>query len=820
MRKLRINNENLDKIIKVSKEATDNLTNAQSQIAEYVEDAKVNANNWVEKYYSLHIGKSYCCVDKNSSRYIISKTDSQGKTVTEFNDSLYYQDSVKKAKEWVKNQKDIYLKHLDGITGYVSPVLSSAQKVNESLKSVRRAKIKFDYTSYDIEKLYSDVDVNHIAEDTGFEWGYEAVIDKETNRKKYIKTLKTLSGDGKSSLGLNESVSCSVTELGAYSDNTVTVASMASSGKMSEDEIAKKIKEMNDDTEAAYNKLADGGFFAISSVEDIKRTYEEATGNEFDENLVNQEYNSVVSAYLQDCDEHEKSLYNSMAGFGAAGFGATAFMMNMIDNQGELTAEEKEKYGLNRVHHGPLSHDQLQEPMKDAPDLTRVHGSLNQSDETVYASRVLSNFGGFNNDFPATSLLGTPLLGDLDSLSGKLEDLTELGVPDKFEGLVESSQDIDRSSAQDYIDDYQQSEITENSGRLIEEYSSMTPQEKVSALQKLGYRDDVITDIVSNGTAGVTAYVIGQQNLNMSNVSAQMAMQQNTMPNMGVANNTYFKEMNISTSNGGNGLSNLSMQVQEARTSLNDAKVSYDNAITYANSAIDEANESKEEYTRRLQIIKRNSGDDPSKWSKEEIEEYNRVTNKYNRSVEKATKAAKDVEVVKARYDQKKATYEIAKSNYSAEMLNDIKGNGDSPLVSMGVPNEGSGNVLNNVESSIVAENNELNIGTPPSTDNIYNQTLVGVDESGKLFEETRVVSQNVTPDLNGVVIDGVGYGSTSGNAAYQSNAYQNNSYQTQDVTFTSGMTPQDLQQMQQYATIITEQEARASVNGDNQAFS
>lgn len=289
----------------------------------------------------------------------------------------------------------------------------------------------------------------------------------------------------------------------------------------------------------------------------------------------------------------------------------------------------------------------------------------------------------------------------------------------------------------------------------------------------------------------------------MTNLSNQIAMQQGNL-NLG-ANDSSAYFTNISSD-----LAAPSMQVQQARTSLNGAKMSYDNAITYANSAIDEANDIKNEYNAKVQAIKSRSGDNPNNWSDEDIEEYNKITNKYNKAVEKANTAASRVENEKDNYEKRKAAYEAAKKKLAEEANRNVQENlnnstnstgtiVETPVLSGNNP-EVSTNISESIESGIVTEEGAL-VSKPTQ----ISQTMTGIGENGELVTETRVTDV-MASDLNGVTVDGVSLASSQ--TPIQTNPNTG--------VVNTGNNLGDMQQMQQYATIVTEQEARREVNQNN----
>ena len=76
-------------------------------------------------------------------------------------------------------------------------------------------------------------------------------------------------------------------------------------------------------------------------------------------------------------------------------------------------------------------------------------------------------------------------------------------------------------------------------------------------------------------------------------------------------------------------------------------------------SAVNAYKKAKEKYNQTLKKIKDTSGEDPKKWTTEQIDEYNSVAKDYNEAIVDVNKAVSNV-------DSKKAEYETQKDNYNA----------------------------------------------------------------------------------------------------------------------------------------------------------
>lgn len=239
-----------------------------------------------------------------------------------------------------------------------------------------------------------------------------------------------------------------------------------------------------------------------------------------------------------------------------------------------------------------------------------------------------------------------------------LEMVTDADLPKMIEEKVLDSKCIDKQVSDECFKKYSLEEIYNNRGSLSLEYSNMSYDEKVTALRELGYRLDVIVELLKNDNAGMTAYVNGHKGKELDIVSREIKVQLDS-------NDTY--------DGGFNELMPISGQVQQTRKLLDNAKKMYDEAVTIANDTIDRARKAKTDYDNKLLEIKINSGDNPSNWENEEVIEYNNITEKYNRLVQEANIEAFNVKNKKDDYEEKKSKYERLKRKFSEDALLEVK---------------------------------------------------------------------------------------------------------------------------------------------------
>ncbi|HAB65742.1 MAG TPA: hypothetical protein DCE23_00095 [Firmicutes bacterium] len=819
MSKIVVHSENLASAIQSSNSLSNSIFSYTNAISKFKEEAIRITKSWPDQYCEIHRGKPYCALDKSGFYY--DSYDSNGNKTKTFDTNSYNSASKEKAKEWIRQQVDKYIGIMNECFNKLPDPYNDANSVATSLKNLETARYRFDNYYPNIVKVYNDLNVGgEDGEGTGFSFKFEYVIDEKTGKGVVHKVLSTKSESGKT-IYLNEAVNCSVSTVGQSSDYVVTVASVVANGQKTPKEINNILKNGIVATASANQNLLEKGYYSISSKDDVAFIYKDVFGKEYDEETVMKDYQSLLT-YFENTNDEEAEYLTALA---AGGVGVVApFVYNYLMTH-DMTDEELEKAGLGRLkdarHKDDKKEDDEEGLTSEFMGANHSHDLLGEGQYTIHAGLGTESFepstisGRLLDELPLNdeqieelSLgigeeLGTPTeeLGTRSKI--ELETISELDLPKKIEDVSLSSTDIDAKTTNDYYEQFKSDTIGQDRGQLIEQYNAMTPQEKVSALQDLGYQEDVITDIVTNGTAGVTAYVIGQQNLQMTNLSNQIAMQQGNL-NLGTNDSSaYFT--NISSD-----LAAPSMQVQQARTSLNGAKMSYDNAITYANSAIDEANDIKNEYNAKVQAIKSRSGDNPNNWSDEDIEEYNKITNKYNKAVEKANTAASRVENEKDNYEKRKAAYEAAKKKLAEEANRNVQENlnnstnftgtiVETPVLSGNNP-EVSTNISESIESGIVTEEGAL-VSKPTQ----ISQTMTGIGENGELVTETRVTDV-MASDLNGVTVDGVSLASSQ--TPIQTNPNTG--------VVNTGNNLGDMQQMQQYATIVTEQEARREVNQNN----
>lgn len=242
--------------------------------------------------------------------------------------------------------------------------------------------------------------------------------------------------------------------------------------------------------------------------------------------------------------------------------------------------------------------------------------------------------------------------GVRDSIS----EFEGLNSPDKMDEIKLTSDDIDNQARDEY---YSDPGLAEKRVSAISEFENMSNEERVSSLEALGYTTVVAAGLVADKATGQAAYIIGIDEQNMANMSNALALQNGITDH-----NTRFDDgHNLSyfeSGQAGVDMTPSTAEVKKARADLTTARGNYNSAVTTANDAINEANESKEKYNNTLSSIKKKKGDNPEDWSKDDVDEYNKVAEEYNAAVKNAEKAVEDAQSKKVVYEAEKAKYDKA----------------------------------------------------------------------------------------------------------------------------------------------------------------
>lgn len=331
-------------------------------------------------------------------------------------------------------------------------------------------------------------------------------------------------------------------------------------------------------------------------------------------------------------------------------------------------------------------------------------------------------------------------------IKDKIESNEDLVVSEEVEKPEITSDDIDNQARDKFYEEKTKgnpldNELAQERMKAVEDYNNMSDDQKISALESLGYTGIAAAGLVADQAAGQTAYMIGLENQQLANISNDLAAQQGFMNH----DTRYDDPIGMDYFSSGQAsidLTPVSKDVQVARTNLDQAKTQYDSSVTTANKAISDANASKEKYNNVLKNIRSTSGNNPKDWTEEQVKEYNKAAKEYNEAVDKANGAVKDANSKKADYAKSKEQYNVAYEKYRVEAekaLQQVKENDNADEIgtSVGEPPLPSGDDLG--DTFVVGD--ELVIGNVSSgeqgSENPGNNNDDPIpDQTGIVYEE------------------------------------------------------------------------------------
>lgn len=326
----------------------------------------------------------------------------------------------------------------------------------------------------------------------------------------------------------------------------------------------------------------------------------------------------------------------------------------------------------------------------------------------------------------------------VDDVKDKIDDLAEANPPEELEKEKVTSEDVDNQARDEYYASKTPDQLASDRNKAIEEFDKMPTEVKVKALEGMGYTTTVAAALAADQVKGQAAYIRGLEEQQLAMISNNIAS------NQGVNNHdTVFDDGHdmsyVESGQVNKDLTPTSQKVQTARQQLTSAKNNYDNSVTEANDSIDKAKKAKEKYDQTLKKIKDTNGEDPKKWTTEQIDEYNSAAKDYNEAIADVNKAVSNVDSKKAEYETQKDNYNAACEEYNQFAAEELEKGQE-------------GNIL--AEEQNVATGNGNNITDDMFTDAL-GQPQSGESEGSKPVSDIQNVSDNteLSQDKDPVII-------------------------------------------------------------------
>lgn len=585
--------------------------------------------------------------------------------------------------------------------------------------------------------------------------------------------LKT-SEDGEYEL-LSEQVNCAFTFFGMASSGIVEIATLANdyasenglyvdSAKL--DELLSDYVKVTGSTTSSYLQK---GFFSVATDEGIGNLYTAATGVEYNEEQVAADYNNLMAYMASDMlgmDLTEKVNSGDISASTMFGLIGSALL-----GKGALTDEEKEKAGLeNYINNGSEQKTIGEATWPQTTDDEKkglLAGSLGLGIGDGTTGGLIQNLIGENQEGINNGSIDLEEIEDMDienslqtdyeadKIFDLMDELKDSKLPSNIDPETRTVEEIDSEARDTYFEELGD-DLYEERLEQIDEYQSMSEDEKTSFFEEIGYSKDEAAKLVAAPAAGQTAYVYGKLNQSLTAVSNKIAA------NEGITNFVSGYTDNNTMTNITNKVANadltpVSGNVQDARQQLTVAKDNYDNSVNKANKAVDKAADAKNKYNNVLKDIQDKNGEDPKNWTDEQVDEYNEAATMYNDAVEEAQRAAEEVESAKQSYNQEKEQYQAVYDKWRDEAEEDVGMTGvevnnssskpdDSNIHYNDTSSSSGGGQAENIDDSSISLDSNSSTNTGGGQVNGASQSKPG-GNSGVTVDDSGLSIGNPVPD-------------------------------------------------------------------------
>lgn len=704
---VRVNKSEIENAKSKALELKDAFGDSKKHISDFRGGASTNSSRWSSDYSIVNKWKEYVKTKNSGNKnygHNEDITDSKGvKTGERW---VWYEDKVEEAaKIKIASAKSYYDESAKWVFG-PGDKDNDTDGILGALNNIISLITEFENITPNLEEALNTI----LANSGGIPEGFE-VHDMTINidgEEVNVQTLVFIDDDGKE-YTINEMVGAFYTETMVTISSDIAIAAIDPEASPEQREAILELigENTREDTKSKLSK----GMMSVASDAGIAGMYEAGMGEKYVKEEVHNKYmlsfSNVDSTKVTDKiaevlgDETNASRIGTM---GMAGLLITALNKNTMEeatnspiddiNTDNIKDRKKKEDQTQQRVDGDDSQDTLQgdgteagpsiSPEPVLPPGTEPNPSLEEPEPELPPEEPEPEEPIPENPEPVTKEV-TPEVaqGVRDSISKN----GELNTPDEMNKIDLTSDDIDNQARDEY---YSDPDLAEKRVSAISEFENMSNEERVSSLEALGYTTVVAAGLVADKATGQAAYIIGIDEQNMANMSNALALQN------GITNhNTRFDDgHNLSyfeSGQAGVDMSPVTSEVQAARANLTTARGNYNAAVTTANDAITEANESKEKYNNTLSSIKKKKGDNPEDWSKDDVDEYNKVAEEYNAAVKNAEKAVEDAQSKKVVYEAEKANYDkayeesVKKAQAGSQEVQDAD---DSDIINEMVPAE------------------------------------------------------------------------------------------------------------------------------------
>lgn len=193
-------------------------------------------------------------------------------------------------------------------------------------------------------------------------------------------------------------------------------------------------------------------------------------------------------------------------------------------------------------------------------------------------------------------------------------------------------------------------------------------------LQGYGYTESEIESIMADRNATINAIVNGETKKELAQISNRLA----TEANVTNYQSKYSQPSSLSQLYSDDSKKMLAVassdeNVMNAYQKYQDAEGRYQKIADEASELIKNTETTKTDLDRIKANIEQISSSDKSKWTPEQVEQYNNAVNAYNNAVEQANSKLDELDVIKTEYEAAQAEYDATRDYVLSQMIEEQK---------------------------------------------------------------------------------------------------------------------------------------------------
>ncbi len=301
-----------------------------------------------------------------------------------------------------------------------------------------------------------------------------------------------------------------------------------------------------------------------------------------------------------------------------------------------------------------------------------------------------SDDGGSDDDYPTAEETG----GTTPETDNRFTEVVETELPEEPVELEVTNQDIDDMARDAFYEKYSVPEdLAARRAQDIAEFEELFESENKDALiekfLEMGYDPAEAIGAASNKDVGLAAYLLGSQNQELTEIAQEFAKELGIEETFDTSFDDAPDYEDLFDGDAAVELTDpsASPEIVEAKADVAEAKEAYNTAVETANTSLADVTKAKSDLEALRESIEKSAGNDTTKWSTEQINQYNKAVEEYNTAATKASEDLKAVETAKTTYTEAKTnldkveeTYfdKIREENKSDSLPTDTGNNGDS----------------------------------------------------------------------------------------------------------------------------------------------